>query len=561
MSFIIEILTLSIISSFLLNNLVIFQPYNSSQLNNRVLCYRESQTCTLPYNLVDEINSDQFNPNTSLLRIQNNEFSKALNVSNYGGAFDGYNLFIVVKYDLYATKQMYLLITDMEGNIIMQRDDVNQMSVEFINSTTLMFGNDYTCTLWNIYDNSTEILNFRGHHDYEYNPRDDTFFIFKGRLVYFDSNPYVFDTIYECNREGQVVWFLNTWSFINYTQWCPFHDYSMMGGPDITHSNTLFFDVEEDVIYYNSRNTNTFYKINHTTKKVIWGLGEYGDFKLFDKDGRQRRNLFYHAHAVEKVDDNTFILYDNDLHNQVHPLKKESRILEITINETTMTANETWSWTGSSDYYSRVFGDADRLPNENRLGTFGTKTHASNVSIGARLVEVNDSGQIVWEMNFPHTNDSKCAVYRMERFHFSPILSSPEDLNIVEYENFSINWNTWYNFRSKQKINGSYVFYLNSAPIQSGTHEFDKFWQSTNISFNSEKIEILQNLEPGIYNLTLELADEAGHKTTDSVSLYVLHVENNKKIDGYPMILLVNCFLIIWSIFIIRLKKSKIRNS
>lgn len=543
-SFIIELSILLIICSFLLNI--------------------KSQTNTLIYNSVDDTNLNQFNLTNSLLRIQNNEIFKAFNVTNYGGAFEGYNLFIIIEYNIDTIrKQMELIITDMEGNIIMQRNDVNQMSVEFLNSTTLMFGEGYKCTLWNIYDNSTETLNFFGHHDYEYNPLNDTFFTIVPKTVIFNNISYGFDTIYEYNRAGQAVWFLDTWSFINYTQWCPFHDVCRSEGkiiPEITHSNTLFFDVEENVIYYNPRNVNTFYKINHTNKEVIWGLGEYGNFTLFDQYGNQKQNLFYHAHAIEKVDDNTFILFDNDLHNQTNPLHQRSRLLEITINETTMTANETWSWTGSSDYYSRAFGDADRLPNKNRLGTFGTNSHGSNVSIGARLVEVNNSGQIVWEMNIPHINDSSCAVYCMDRFHFTPILSSPKDLNIFEHESISIKWDAWYNFRSKQKINGSYVIYLNSTPIQSGIHEFDKFWHSTNLTCSSDKLEILENLERGIYNLTLELADEAGHKTTDSVYLYILHVDNGKKIDGYPLILLINFLLIIWLIFIFRLKNLKIKN-
>ena len=47
---------------------------------------------------------------------------------------------------------------------------------------------------------------------------------------------------------------------------------------DLTHSNSLFFDAENDILYYNARNPNTFYKINHSSSEVIWGLGEHGNF-------------------------------------------------------------------------------------------------------------------------------------------------------------------------------------------------------------------------------------------------------------------------------------------
>ncbi|MFX1345801.1 MAG: aryl-sulfate sulfotransferase [Promethearchaeota archaeon] len=532
---------LLIICSSLLSSVVIYQPFIGLKPNI--------------FNFVDGINADQINPTNSLIGIQN--------VTNHGGAFEGYNLFILMKTEVGTLKrENYLLITDMEGNIKKQRNYVSLKPVEFLNSTTLMYGEWGACALWNIYDNSTEILDFVGHHEYEYNPINDTFFTFGLKGVIINNITYLFDIIYEYNRAGQVVWFLNTWSFINYTQWCPLHDLLMYKGkfiPDITHSNTLFFDIEEDVIYYNSRNVNTFYKINHTNKEVIWGLGEYGNFTLFDQHGNTKQNLFYHAHSIEKIDDNTFILFDNDFHNQTNPFNHRSRLLEITINETIMTANETWSWISPSNYYSSAFGDADRLPNKNRLGTFGTTFHGSDVNIGARLVEVDNTGQIVWEMNYPHINNNKFAVYRMERFHFSPILSSPKDLNIIENESISIKWNAWYNFRSKQKVNGSYILYLDSTPIKSGIHIFEKFWHSTNLTFSSDELESLKNLEPGIHNLALELADEAGHKTTDSVFLYNLHVNDTKNIIGYPLILFINFLSLTWLAFIYRLKKLKLK--
>ncbi|MFX1537620.1 MAG: aryl-sulfate sulfotransferase, partial [Promethearchaeota archaeon] len=357
--------------------------------------------------------------------------------------------------------------------------------------------------------------NIIGHHDYECNPNSNTIFTLNTYNPEINGTKYVFDIIKEFNLTGELVWSLNTMSFISHTQWCPYHDTISGGKRDLTHGNTVFYDVEEDMIYYNSRNTNTFYKINHTSKDILWGLGEYGNFTLYDKYGRVRDNLFYHAHALEKVDEYTFILFDNDHHNQTDSNSEKSRILEITIDEATMTANESWSWTGPKEYYSFYWGDADRLPNGNRLGAFGTKTHP-NTDIGARLVEVNDVGEIVWEMNFPNSDDYIYGVYNMERVCTSPVINPQNDIISPLGKNVSIEWQTWYNFRSRQRVLGSYALYLNGNELVSAPYLFDKFWRATTVECS------LSALEAGnTYNLTLVMADETGHTTIDSINVTV----------------------------------------
>jgi len=79
----------------------------------------------------------------------------------------------------------------MEGEII--RDDevisfpqnVWLHGIEFINSTTLLYGTDKRtglpllnapATLWNIYDKTTVNLVTNGHHEYTYNPQNNTIF-------------------------------------------------------------------------------------------------------------------------------------------------------------------------------------------------------------------------------------------------------------------------------------------------------------------------------------------------------------------------------------------------
>ncbi len=466
-------------------------------------------------------------------------------------AFDGYNLFVVDPTSSDRSKcNNTLLITDMTGKILIKRNvgyGTGTINAEFINSTTILMGEPSGAVLWNIYSNTTHLISAKGHHEYEYNPNSDTIFTFNLYNIDIEGVSYRFDYINEYNLTGHLVWSLDTRSFISPTQWCPFQD---MVGKDrgITHSNTIFFDSEEEIFYFTPRNLNTFYKIDHRTSEVIWGLGQYGNFTLYDLEGNQRQSLFFHPHAIEKINENQFILFDNDKHNFENPSSTKTRIVELTIDESTMTANESWVWVAPHSYYSHALGDADRLPNGNRLGTFGTSSHP-NTNIGARLVEVDNEGNIVWELNFPHTETFKHEVNRMERICFSPILSSPPDIKVPPDNEITITWQTWYNFRAKRKMNGSYSLYLDGELIEEGEQVFDKFWRPTNLTFNLGKMNL------GIYNLLLALEDESEHVTTDEISIFISHNEPTSTIAiNMTNFLLGLAFLLIWRKKVTRIK-------
>ncbi|MFW9906228.1 MAG: aryl-sulfate sulfotransferase [Candidatus Thorarchaeota archaeon] len=445
-----------------------------------------------------------------------------INLTINGDYFDGYNLFVLGQTNRTdpTYKKNVLIFCDMQGNVILEKllhestKGVSSLPVQFINSSTIFYGEPESAALWNIYTNKTEYLNQIGHHEYEYNPISETFFTLQGDSYTINGSTYTFDKIVEFNKMGDIIWTLPLKSFISHTQWCPFQDMNSGGSRDLVHPNSIYFDSENDIIFLNCRNINTFFKIDHKSSEVIWGLGEYGNFTMYNRRGEEVQNLFYHAHSVEPVDENTFILFDNDLHNQSNPLNHRSRLLEVTIDETTMTAHESWSWIPPSEYYSDGFGDADRLPNGNRLGTFGTKWHPNN--IGARLVEVNKAGEIVWKLDFINSNEFYYTIYRMERIRFFPIVNSSSNLRILSNKRVINTWQTWYNFRPKRQMIGSYSLYLNKSLIETGSHEFDRYWRGNNFTVD------LGKLESGNYNLTLVLSDEDDHLTIDTINIMVV---------------------------------------
>ncbi len=448
-----------------------------------------------------------------------NVMGAAANITRAPGAFDGYNLFVLLRVDQDTLdREFFMLIVDMNGTVILEEklhDNwlVADCPAEFIDPSTILVRANDTAAIYDLTDGSMTLLPFEGHHEFEYNPIDDTFFTFHYNIVEIDGEDYRYDTLLEFNRQGDIVWSFDVSSLVGVNQSCPYQDF-LWGYPDISHSNTIYYDVEEDSIYLNLRNANTFWKIDHSSSDVIWGLGEYGNFSLFNERGQQADNLFFHAHAVERIGDNSFILFDNDYHNQTDEWNQVSRIVEISIDEDTMTASTSWVWDSETEYCSHLWGDADRLPNGNRLGVFGMP-YRYNTPFGGRLVEVNEDHEIVWEMSFFSNESYRYGIYRNERFQFQPILQVLDDGNTYSEGDITIDWQAWFNYRPKRDIEGSYDLYVDDVLIQDGEVIFDRYWRPTTLS------HAFQNLSLGTHNVTLVVWDGYGHSSRISSEINV----------------------------------------
>jgi len=450
-------------------------------------------------------------------------FSNATNQNCYGfnfiqsvqiERFEGYNLFVFERKSSvdYAIINRTLVISDLDGNLYFKREldtegALANFAAEFISSTTILYGDGNGANLWNIYTNDTTTLGIYGHHDYEMNYANNTYFTLNCYVVEINGTGYLFDKIVEYNQNAEIIWEKDTMDFVNISQWCPFSDMKS-GIADITHSNTVFYDEEDDSIYLNMRNTNTFYKIDHKTGKIIWALGEYGDFVMYGLQGKEREILFYHGHALEKISNDTFIYFDNDFHNQTDATNLQSRIMEIRINIETMTANVSWEWIAPIEYYSGWWGDADKLPNNNRLGVFGTHKHP-NTDLGARIVEVTEEGNITWNLSFAPVGSETFGVYRVERIRFAPFVSEPRIQNISKTEKL-VEWDIWYNFRSKTEFDGSYKIIIDNEIKKEEEITFPKYWKPLTVSC------VLEGLSVGEHTVEIVVMDEAGHLSNET---------------------------------------------
>jgi len=331
-------------------------------------------------------------------------------ISRYGEAWNGY-----LAFGLFDGSASHLIVMDTNGVIHFSRhaNAFTYHDVQLIAPEVLMYqGEPLTHThFWNLRTNEvTDFPNVVGHHEIEYNPKTDTFLTLRWEYLNIDNKTVGFDTIVELDREGRVLWSWNTSKYFNISQACPYCDPG-----DFTHANTAFWDQDKNIIYLNLRNLDTFCKIDKATGQLLWSCGRYGNFTLLDEDGNTVKSLWAHSHSVKEVEPNVFLMFDNDLHNRENPTSQNSRMIEVTVNEENMTAWISWKWTAPREYWSPIWGDADRLPNGDRLGTFGTTDHYYPNSSGAVLIEVNQNGEMVLQFTFPYG----MGIYRTEQINLN----------------------------------------------------------------------------------------------------------------------------------------------
>lgn len=280
--------------------------------------------------------------------------------------------------------------------------------------------------IWNFQTGATrtilEGINIQGHHEFLI---EDGYFVTLRRI-----EKCGLDTIVHLEPEtGNEKWIWNSEPFFQEKP-C-----SLCPDDDWTHSNDVTVSLDGRYYYVNFRNADSFAKINRETRELIWIAGRNGNFTLLE-NGVEKESLWYHSHIIKEIKPNVFIMFDNDFHNRTHldtyPTGEDpysvnyggqSRLIEITLDESDMTAEITWSYTPEIEYFSAVFGDIDLLPNGNILGVFGTPVHKWNMDheeiekpFGAAILEVSPDAELVREYRFP----VGVSIYRVQQLSEDP---------------------------------------------------------------------------------------------------------------------------------------------
>ncbi|MBR4531126.1 aryl-sulfate sulfotransferase [bacterium] len=178
---------------------------------------------------------------------------------------------------------------------------------------------------------------------------------------------------------------------------------------DWTHTNSVSMFKEDGIVYVNSRNFSTFFKIDMSSGAIIWRLGKDGDFTFV---GDKENPWFELAHEPEinGVNGNKVIFFDNGTAERGF-----SRIVEYTIDETNMTAEMTFEFDGrdlGKGWWSEYWGDADRLENDNIFVTAGFY----DMQQTSRFFEVTHEGEVVWELFLERNNDWQISLYKADKF-------------------------------------------------------------------------------------------------------------------------------------------------
>jgi hypothetical protein len=380
---------------------------------------------------------------TTVADNQHDSFVVPIKIDTYGDAWSGYLAFGLWQFNSTDLSPLhsFLVVMNSKGQLldIRRSNDIpTYWPVKYISPNTLMFMGEpdsLATHFWNMKTNkSTDFANVWGHHDIVFNPFTKTFLTLRDYVRVIDGRNVLMDKIVELNAAGDVLWSWDTYSdgHFGLNDECPCNDTT---GPssgylpaqtliDLTHSNSLQWVFNENIIYINMRALNTFCKINKTSSQTIWCLGEHGNFDLYDANGNRVTGLWFHSHDVKEVQPGIFSMFDNDYHNTTMPCRQalngtmsHSRMLEIAVNEQNMTARVSWSWTAPSAYWTPYWGKVDRLTNGDRIGTFGSQSHYVSNSSGAVLVEVNPKGGLVRSYTFPYG----WGIYRIEEINLQTL--------------------------------------------------------------------------------------------------------------------------------------------
>ena len=388
-------------------------------------------------------------------------FAVPVKIDTAGNAWDGYLAFGLWQFNsTLAPVHSYLVVMTTSGQLLYLRKSNDfpptYWPVKYVAPYTLMYmgePNSLATHFWNLKTNKTvDFMNVWGHHDIIYNPNTRTFLTLRDYIRVIDGRNVLMDNITELNIAGEVLWSWDTYAngHFSLSDECKCNDTTggssgYLPGPtliDLTHSNSLQWDFNTNIVYLNMRAQDTFCKINKTTSQEIWCLGKHGNFTLYNLNGEKVSSLWYHSHDVQEVQPDVFTMFDNDYYNETLPCPKtfngtglHSRMLEITVNEQNMTAQENWVWTAPSAYWTPYWGSVNILPNGDILGAFGSNSHYVPNSTGGELVEVNPSGNVVRTYTFPYG----WGAYRAEPI---PLLTTTDYDGTAHTTDFTINLST-----------------------------------------------------------------------------------------------------------------------
>ncbi|MEB2310347.1 MAG: aryl-sulfate sulfotransferase [Sorangiineae bacterium] len=227
------------------------------------------------------------------------------------------------------------------------------------------------------------------------------------------------DVLVEFTRAGEVTWRWSTFDHLDpqrtragFFPPMPLIDPdTQQKSADWTHANAVIPVPGEDAFLFSVRHQDFIVKIDRKTSRVLWRLGEGGDFTL-----EGGASWFYHQHSPKLEPDGSLLVYDNGVGSPHRPVKESfARPLRLALDEAKQTARITWE-DSTEKYYAPIAGDVRRLENGNILVLDSMITMVPNVfqATYARLRELEPATRRpVWQLDLPNRRFSyRCLATR-----------------------------------------------------------------------------------------------------------------------------------------------------
>jgi len=212
------------------------------------------------------------------------------------------------------------------------------------------------------------------------------------------------DALIDVDHNLNPVWAWNTFDHLDINR-------QPMNFADWTHSNDILYSSDDHNLLLSIRHQNWIIKIEYLdgagSGKILWRLGEGGDFKL--QGGNDPEDWFYAQHGMSYFTPNTTGVFriglmdnGNDRLFSTGPVDCKpsgqttancySTVPILELNETNMTATMVTHYVPPSTYFSYFGGNADLLPNGDVHVDF-CAPHSGSV-----VQELDPTGsQVVWQ--------------------------------------------------------------------------------------------------------------------------------------------------------------------
>ena len=232
--------------------------------------------------------------------------------------------------------------------------------------------------------------------------------------------PWIGQKVVEWNEDHEIVWSWNPFDHFTMSDF-DFHGFTWTQAYqefvyDWTHSNSFFYDENENVIYISFRHLSRISKIDYETGNVIWNMGLPEPYMATGEDQICTELLFSFQHHIQKLENGNLLFLDNgNISNQLFGYDDPvSRALEINVIGDSA-CNVIWEYVMPPNLFGTGSGSVQRLENENTLiYTAGNGLGESECTI----MEVTLDQEIVWKY-VSEQNESWYRAYRIPSIHSS----------------------------------------------------------------------------------------------------------------------------------------------